>query len=156
MPSYLVPCAQRALHWTIALSSPLPCAGPGSENVDRPTTWICARSLLAQPIRRPATLKALKKLKTCLCTSAKEEQLPLFQIHCTDFKKSIDAARAQVITLCKPASIGHVEYIGRFAALKSSSTGACATTLDCGVMRLRCNRSTLELGAKWEQVPIVS
>ena len=142
VPSFLVPCAQPALHWTIVLSSPLPCAEPGSAKVDRPTTWICARSLLAHPIGRPATLKALKKLKTCLCTSAKEEQLPLFQIHCTDFKKSMDAARAQVIViLCQPASIGHMEHIRRFAALKSSHLkGACATTLDCGVMQLRCNK----------------
>lgn len=107
MPFYFAPWAQPALHWTISRSGPRPCAGPEMRQADRPTTWICARSLLTHPIGRPATLKALKKLKTCLCTTANKEQLPLFQIHCTDFKKSVDAALAQVIiALCQSASIG--------------------------------------------------
>ena len=56
-----------------------------------------ARSSLARHSGKAATLKALKKLKGCLCASSPpEEQLPLFQIHCTDFRRSMDAARAQV------------------------------------------------------------
>lgn len=55
-----------------------------------------ARSSLARHSGKAATLKALKKLKGCLCANPPEEQLPLFQIHCTDFRRSMDGARAQV------------------------------------------------------------
>lgn len=53
--------------------------------------WTRARSSLVRPAAKAAPLKALRKLKGCLCTSVKEEQLPLFQVQCTDFRRSMDA-----------------------------------------------------------------
>ena len=63
---------------------------------DRHHIAVRARSSLARHSGKAATLKALKKLKGCLCATPPEEQLPLFQIHCTDFRRSMDGARAQV------------------------------------------------------------
>ena len=74
-------------------------AEPGLAKSDRLSIAVRARSSLARPSRKAAplkALKALKKLKGCLCSAGKEEQLPLFQVQCTDFKRSIDAACAPV------------------------------------------------------------
>ena len=68
-----------------------PDAGPGLPKSPRLHTWVRERTSLARLGARGAPLQALKKLKGCLCSSEKEEKLPLFQIQCTDFRRSLDA-----------------------------------------------------------------
>ena len=86
-----------AWHWSCSLKSWRNNAGSGLAKSDRLHVAVRARSSLPRHSGKAATLKALRKLKGCLCASSPpEEQLPLFQIHCTDFRRSMDAARAQV------------------------------------------------------------
>ena len=51
-------------------------------------------------------MKALKKLKACLCTSAQEEKLPLFQIPSLGCRRGMDVI-AKVLLL--PTTSGHVK-----------------------------------------------
>ena len=89
-------CKQVSAPWQRVSPRLLAGAGFGAVKSERPHIAIRARSSLARHSGKAATLKALKNFKGCLCASAPEEQLPLFQIHCTDFRRSMDAAGAQV------------------------------------------------------------
>ena len=80
-------------------------APPKSEKVHK---WIRARSSLARPSAKVAPLKALKKLKACLCTSAQEEKLPLFQIPSLGYRRGMDVT-AKVLLVPTPSE--HVKRV---------------------------------------------
>ena len=61
-----------------------------------------ARSSLARPGVKVAPLRALKKLKACLCTSTQEEKLPLFQLPSLDYRRGMDVI-AKVLRMPAPS-----------------------------------------------------